>query len=225
MNKIMTEMGVALQINDKEVFINIYPHTNILVNISYEAALHMYKLVQKHNYVIQDYKKKWSPFWRNLTQVERTMTCLFLDKNSIEGLGRHFSFSNKEDLPQEFLDIKMTSKLPKISIEIKKELEAIYKIHVMAIVTHTMVKDYWEEHSIEMANLLKENGKFTELVQSCFDEEKIAQIINELLIDKKEWLLKKYDWTNEGEDTFSWLIKNEISLFQNTPYLLASYKK
>jgi hypothetical protein len=222
---------IALQFKGTDTFIHIYPNTDLLVNIKRDSALHIYKLVQKYNYTKGD-SKKWSSFWRNLTQIERTMTHMFITNNSLNGFKGRFSFHNMSDLPIDFQTITPKSKLPKITSEIQEELEELFLILVKSLVSPEEVGAYWEEHYPNTCKLIKKPHMWQVLVENCFNPEQIKILLTQVLHNVGKDSFEKPFWittsTNDAEKTdssdnytdedFEFLIANEISLFSNSPY-------
>lgn len=224
---IFTELGVVLKFEGNDVFINIYPDTDILVNITRDTALHIFKLGQKYNYTRID-PKKWSGFWIKVTQIERTMTVILTEKsNPLKKQFGSFPFKilNPEDLPKDFREITTSTRLPKITPAIKDELEAIYDIHIKTVVSPEEVRDYWEKTYPDTYNLLKRNNQLEKLVEACFEENKIQEIIGNALVAQGKTAFEKPEWCEEyTDDIFRSLIRNEVSLFSGTPYRLAGWK-
>lgn len=224
---IYSEKGIALMFEGDEVLIRIYPETDILVNIERESALHLYRLVNKYNYTIRD-SKKWGAFWRNVNQIERTMTVMFIKNNTYHGWGRKFRFENMEDLPSDFAEINPKSRLPKIKPHIEKELDALYSIYMQTVTTKEEVRDYWEKEYPDICDIMKESHQFNNLVEAWFDEEKIEQIMKEVYI-KKGYSVFDDEWKSwnieRDESGFQFLIETKVSRFASTGFHLTTWKK
>lgn len=223
---IYSEKGISLVFEGEEVLIRIYPGTDILVNIERESALHLYRLVNKYNYTIRN-PKKWGAFWRNVSQIERTMTVMFIQNNTYNGWGRKFRFENIENLPQDFAEINAQSRLPKMKKHIEKELDALYTIYMKTRVTKEEIRTYWEKEYANICEVMKEYNQIDHLVESCFEEEKIKEIMTEVFI-KKGYSAFEKEWNSwnlkKDESGFNFLTRNAIGLFASTGFQLTRWK-
>ena len=221
---IFTEKGIVIKFEGEEVFVKIYPNTDLLISVKRGTALHLYKLINKYNYTIRD-PKKWGTFWRNITQLERTMTVLFFKANSLDKFGYKFYIENVDDLPKDFKEITPKVRLNKINEEVLKEFNELNKIYVKSIVDKEEVKRYWEKEYSNTCNIIKKHNQFQKLVDLCFEEEKVREILEQVLTKEGKSSFEKPNWTeNYDEDTFDFLVKNESSIFANTADMLAGWK-
>ncbi len=221
---IFTEKGIVLKFDNNKVFIKLYPKTDLLIEVKRETALHLYKLINKYNYTIRD-SKKWSTFWRNITQLERTMTVLFFKANNLDKFGYKFYLENVDDLPDDFKEITTKSRLNKITDKVLNEFSDLHKVYVKSIVDKEEVKRYWEKEYSNTCNIIKKHNQFQRLVDLCFEEEKVREIFEQVLTKEGKSSFEKPNWTEDyDEETFDFLVKNESSIFANTADMLAGWK-
>lgn len=203
--------GIAIQFVNEEVFIRIYPNTDILVNISRESALHLYKLIKKYNYTIGT--TKWPPIWKKLYRVERALIYMFLNQNMLKGK-QIFSFKNPENLPKDFTEIKEESRLSKISPSVFIEFEALFKIYTKATVTKEEVAEKWKEWCPEVYKIIEKYNQLEYLLKNYCEEEIIYLKIDELVRKEGKDAFEKPSWSDDYNDNvFDFVVKNYSSLF------------
>lgn len=220
--KLFSEKGLALELFDNKVFVRFYPRTDILVETSQETALYLYHLILKYNQTITT--PKWSSFWRRVSQIERTILVMFINSNTYHGWGKKFNFVNEQDLPKQFLEAQNKKRMPTSTLEIRTELEEIFKVYVKSTVTLEDIQNYWEKNYPHTCEVMKKHSQFDNLVKVAFEKDKIEKIMDSVLQKEGYNSFEKPFWAdNYTKDVFDFLVANEIALFGSTAFQLASY--
>jgi hypothetical protein len=63
--------------DDGTVLVQLFPGTNIHIEIARGAAQHLVNLLRRYNWTLSEPRQqdaRWRRFWRGITQAERTMS-------------------------------------------------------------------------------------------------------------------------------------------------------
>lgn len=121
--------------HDCTVLMRLYPGTDLMVEISHPAALHLFALVGRYNVTIG--KPGWASFWPRIKQIEREMTALFVEANGSWGQRFQMHYLLEEEsylLPQasDFIGVLESGRRKTLTEDVEKELHVLHGIHVAA---------------------------------------------------------------------------------------------
>ena len=182
----MTTPSIRLQENGT-VQMRIYPHTDMLVEVARPAAVHLFSLVCRYNATLAT--PRWTQFWRRITQVERSMTVLFVEANGAWGqripmtsLFQPAAYQSTQG--SEFRSVLESGRRRTLTESVEKEFLALYRVHVMATVPKDTVLATWQTQFPKIVALLHDHGALEKLLEEerCYDELLVFAVVHDLLL-------------------------------------------
>lgn len=198
--------------DDGVVLMRLYPKTNILIAVARPAALHLFSLVCRYSATIA--KRGWSSFWPRISQLERTMTVLFVTANGEWGRKLPTYMLVDEgawwsDCGDDFRAVEQSGRRISLTDDVRKELITLYRVHLCASMPKDKVNAVWEAEHPRIVELLKRHDIFNSLLEGdrCYDDEYLHSAVYNLLLKHGHGVVQ-----GDGEDHEMWC-RNDASLF------------
>ena len=140
--------------------LRLYPGTDLWVDVPRAVALHLFALVCRANVAKG---RSWDRFWRGLTQIERSMTVLFVQANGQwevalppeAMLGTTIWLSG---LAEDFRAVAAGRCRPPLATDVEQEFETLYAVYVRATVSPDRLQAAWAAQFPKIHALLDRTG-------------------------------------------------------------------
>ena len=212
-----TDPAILLQ-EDGSVRMRIYPHTGLWVAVTRPTALHLFALACRYNATLRT--AKWSPFWRRIKQIERSMTVMLVEANSVWGLpiAVHSLLATavyQSVQGQDFQVVANGGRRRSLTDSVEKELATLYRIHIMATVPKDAVLTRWKKQFPEIVTLLHNHSALEKLLEgeNCYDDKFVFSVVHSLLLEHG------HDVVQGGEGfSHAFWCSNDAQLFAGCVY-------
>ncbi|MDH0342059.1 hypothetical protein [Chromobacterium haemolyticum] len=137
--------AIQLHSSSDRVMIRIYPGTDLLVEMERPAALHLYRLLQRHNWCLSEpehYADRWRKFWRKISFVERAMLSNFVMANCQGEFSRRLIIT---DPPADFLSYQDDHRPVALNDAVNSELRKLLHVFYRSLTSIDELKTAWEQ--------------------------------------------------------------------------------
>ncbi|CAG9184127.1 hypothetical protein [Cupriavidus pampae] len=181
--------------------LRLYPGTDLWVDVPRAVALHLFALVCRANVAKG---RSWDRFWRALTQIERSMTVLFVQANGQwevafppeAMLGTTIWLSG---LAEDFRAVAAGRCRPPLATDVEQEFETLYAVYVRATVSPDRLQAAWAAQFPKIHALLDRTGVLQILMTDgrCYAQAQVEAIVERVLLEGGEQAVQQIEgWTH-----------------------------
>ncbi len=141
-----------LEGSEGTILVQLFPGTNIQVEIAQDAARHLVRLLERYNWTKSDHKlydDRWRHFWRGIKPVERAIVSMYVHSNN----GGEFRGTVKLDnLPPALHSADTRRRRPRATDAVLREFASLEQIFIRACVNVDQIALRWHAtHRDEIA--------------------------------------------------------------------------
>jgi hypothetical protein len=179
------------------------------VRMSREAALHLFRLLQRYNWCLSDvegYRGRWASYWPVIKPVERALLVLFVTANCGGQFGRRLV---AVDAPVDFERFENVADVVPFSARIAREFEAILALHYGRLGDRRDICDWLRSRCPkEFALLVSVGGLSPAPGADVIDPERVRQSSRERFIE--------CGWDRKGASAVATALQRHLLWFYRT---------